>query len=210
MPTHTAKTFLIRSLLETTLPVQSTPAVPRKHLTVPPSRMAGLVVHVVAWYAAMKGSFANAETLYDGLLHTIKGFIATLRVPARAHAPRRWPYATDPVILNCQQTLTAYQRSWQLNPADTESRNAIVTVARHLMDLRQKERMKYKVSFLDKVRRTRSFQVWHHVNSVWGKCDPDSAGRARELVLQWKPHPSLAFLWNTRRRSINKDHEGWS
>ncbi|XP_045102607.1 predicted GPI-anchored protein 58 [Portunus trituberculatus] len=35
--------------LETTLPVQSTLAVPRKHLTVPPSRMMDLVIHVVAW-----------------------------------------------------------------------------------------------------------------------------------------------------------------
>ncbi|MPC77677.1 hypothetical protein E2C01_072136 [Portunus trituberculatus] len=54
MPTYTAETFLVRSLLsdhfalETTLPVQFAPAVPRKCLTVPPSRMVGLVVHVVA------------------------------------------------------------------------------------------------------------------------------------------------------------------
>ncbi|MPD06613.1 hypothetical protein E2C01_102434 [Portunus trituberculatus] len=25
-----------------------------------------------------------------------------------------------------------------------------------------------------------------------------------------KPHPSLGFLWSTRRRWISKDHEGWS
>ncbi|MPC62092.1 hypothetical protein E2C01_056174 [Portunus trituberculatus] len=131
--------------------------------------MAGLVVHVVAWYAAVKGSFNDAEALYDGLLHTIKGFIATPRVLARAHAPRRWTYATDPVIRNCQHTLAAYQRRWQLNPADTESRDAIVTVARHLMDLWQQERKKYWVSFLDQVHRTQSLQVLHHVNSVRDK-----------------------------------------
>ncbi|MPD01765.1 hypothetical protein E2C01_097308 [Portunus trituberculatus] len=116
MPTYAAQTYLVRSLLrdhfalETTLPVQSAPAVPRKRLTVPPSRMTDLVVHVVAWYAAMKGSFADAEALCDGLLHTIEGFIATPRVPARAYASCRWTYATDPVILNCQQMLAAYQR----------------------------------------------------------------------------------------------------
>ncbi|MPC89266.1 hypothetical protein E2C01_084204 [Portunus trituberculatus] len=191
MPTYTAEIYLVTSLLsdhfaqETTLPVQSVPAVPRKRLTMPPSRMTDLVVHVVAWYAAVKGSLADAEALYDGLLHTIEGFIATPRVPARAHAPRRWTYATDPVILNCQQTLAANQRRWQLNPADTESRDAMVTVVRHLTDLRQQERKKYWVSFLDKVRRTRSlWEAWHHVNSVRGKsrrqvCDPDSASRAR-------------------------------
>ena len=53
MPTYTAQTYLVRSLLSdhfalvTTLPVQSAPAVPRKRLTVPPSRMTDLVVHVV-------------------------------------------------------------------------------------------------------------------------------------------------------------------
>ncbi|XP_045106105.1 uncharacterized protein LOC123501366 [Portunus trituberculatus] len=75
------KTQMQRSLLsdhfaqETTLPVQSASVVPRKRLTVPPSRMVGLVVHVVAWYTAVKGSFADAEALHDGLLHTIEGFI---------------------------------------------------------------------------------------------------------------------------------------
>ncbi|MPC61175.1 hypothetical protein E2C01_055239 [Portunus trituberculatus] len=34
----------------------------------------------------------------------------------------------------------------------------MVTVARHLMDLRQQERKKYWVSFLDKVRRNRSLR----------------------------------------------------
>ncbi|MPC75746.1 hypothetical protein E2C01_070140 [Portunus trituberculatus] len=140
MPTYTAETYLVRSLLsdhfvlETTLPVQSALAVPRKRLTVPPSRMAGLVVH---------GSFADAEALYNGLLYTIEGFTTTPRVPTRAHAPRRWTYATDPVILNCQQTLAAYQRRWQHNPADTASRDAMVTVAQHLKDLQQQERKKY-------------------------------------------------------------------
>ncbi|MPC31696.1 hypothetical protein E2C01_024992 [Portunus trituberculatus] len=90
----------------------------------PSSRMTDLVVHVVAWYATVKGSFADAETLYNGILHTIEGFIATPRVPVRAHAPHRWTYA---VILNCQQTLAAYQRRWQLNPADTESWDAMGT-----------------------------------------------------------------------------------
>ncbi|MPC61502.1 hypothetical protein E2C01_055575 [Portunus trituberculatus] len=109
-------------------------------------RMVGLIVHVVVWYAAAKGSFADAEALYDGLQHTIEGFIATAR------------------------TLTVYQRRWQLNPADTESWDAMVTVAQHLMDLQQQERKKYWVSFLDKVCRTQSlWEVWHHVNSVWGK-----------------------------------------
>ncbi|MPC71785.1 hypothetical protein E2C01_066074 [Portunus trituberculatus] len=113
MPTYTAETYLVRSLLsnhfalETTLLVQSTLAVPRERLTVPPSRMAGLVVHMVAWYTAVKDSFADAKALYNGLLHTIEGFIATPRVPARAHATRRWTNAADPVILNCQQTLAA-------------------------------------------------------------------------------------------------------
>ncbi|MPC63769.1 hypothetical protein E2C01_057872 [Portunus trituberculatus] len=145
--------------LETTLPVQSAPAVPRKRLMVPPSRMAGLVVHVVAWYAALKGSFADAEALYDGLLHTI----TTPRVLARAHAPCRWTYATNSVILNCQQTLAAYQRH-------RESQDAMVTVAQHLMYLRQQERKKYWISFLDKVCRIRSLrEVWHHVNSIRGK-----------------------------------------
>ncbi|MPC75404.1 hypothetical protein E2C01_069791 [Portunus trituberculatus] len=54
--------------LEMTLPVQSSTAVPSKHLIVPQSRMASLVAHMVAWYFAVKGSFANAEALYDGLL----------------------------------------------------------------------------------------------------------------------------------------------
>ncbi|MPC69611.1 hypothetical protein E2C01_063842 [Portunus trituberculatus] len=71
MPTYTAEPFLVRFLLsdhftlETTLPVQSAPAVSRKRLMVPPSRMVGLVVHVVAWYAAVKGSFADVEALYS-------------------------------------------------------------------------------------------------------------------------------------------------
>ncbi|MPC90560.1 hypothetical protein E2C01_085553 [Portunus trituberculatus] len=176
MPTYTAETFFVRSLLsdhfalETTLPVQSVSAVPRKHLKVPPSRMAGLVVHVVAWYAASQGSFADTEALYDGLLHTIEGFIAIPRVLARAHAPRQWTYATEPVIVNCQQTLTAYQRRWQLNSADTESRDAMVIVARHLTDLWQQERKKYWISFLDWVYRTQSLRnVRNQVNRVSGK-----------------------------------------
>ncbi|MPC96430.1 hypothetical protein E2C01_091688 [Portunus trituberculatus] len=176
MPTYTAETLLVRSLLsdhfalETILPVQSALAMSRRRLTVPPSRIVGLVVHMVAWYAAVKGSFADAEELYDGLLHTIEGFIATPRVLARAHTPRRCTYATDPVILNCQQTLAAYQRRWQVNPADTESWDATVTVARHLTDLGQQERKKYWVFFLDQLRRTRSLrEVWHHVNSIRGK-----------------------------------------
>ncbi|XP_063858322.1 uncharacterized protein LOC135099747 [Scylla paramamosain] len=176
MPTYTAEILRVRSLLsdhfalETTFPVQSAPAVPRKRLTVPPSRMVSLVVHVVTWYSAVKGSFADAEALYDRLLHTIEGFIMTPRVLVRTHAPRRWTYATDPVILNSQQSLAAYQRRWQLNPADIKSRDAMVTVDRHLTDLRQQERKKYWVSFLDQLRRTRSLrEVWHHVNSVRGK-----------------------------------------
>ncbi|MPC68525.1 hypothetical protein E2C01_062727 [Portunus trituberculatus] len=216
MPTYTAETFLVRSLLsdhfalETALPVQFAQAVPRKCLTVPLSRMAGLVVHVVAWYATVKGSFADAEALYDGLLHTIEGFIVTPRALARAHAPRCWTYAADPVILSCQQTLTAYQRRWQFNPADTESRDAMATMARHLMDLQQQERKKYWVSFLDKVRRTWSLQeVWHHVNSVQGTsrrqvCDHDPAGRARELVLQWKEASSFSGLPVERQEALDQ------
>ncbi|MPC92985.1 hypothetical protein E2C01_088099 [Portunus trituberculatus] len=183
---------------------------PRKRLTVPPSRMAGFVVYVVPWYAAVKGSFADAEALYSGLLHTIEGFIATPRVPARAHAPHRWTYATDHVILKCRQMLAAYQRCWQLNPADTESRDAMVTVVRHLTDLRQQERKKYWVSLLDKVHRTRSLrEVWHHVNRVRGKsrqqvCDPDSAGRARELVLQWKEASSFSGLPVKHQEVLNQ------
>ncbi|XP_063889529.1 uncharacterized protein LOC135116174 [Scylla paramamosain] len=50
--------------METTFLMQSAPAVPRKCLTVPPSRMTGLIVHVMAWYSAVKASFANAEPLY--------------------------------------------------------------------------------------------------------------------------------------------------
>ncbi|MPC60907.1 hypothetical protein E2C01_054967 [Portunus trituberculatus] len=108
----------------------------------------GLVVHVVTWYTAVKSSFTDAEALYDGILHTIKGFITTPRVLARAHTPCRWTYAADPVILNCQQMLAAYQRRWQLNPADTESQDAMVTMARHLTDLRQQERKKYVLDLL--------------------------------------------------------------
>ncbi|XP_063849706.1 uncharacterized protein LOC135093957 [Scylla paramamosain] len=190
MPTYTAETLLVRSLLsdhfalETIFPVQSGPAVPRKRLTVP--------------CCPCDGSFADAEALYDGLLLTIRGFITTPRALARIHTPRRWTYTTNPVILNCQQMLTAYQRHWQLNPADTESRDAMVTVARHLTDLRQQERKKYWVSFLGQMRRTRSLQkVWHHVNSVRGKprqqvCDPDPASRARELVVQRKEASSFS------------------
>ncbi|MPC88147.1 hypothetical protein E2C01_083042 [Portunus trituberculatus] len=76
----------------------------------------------------------------------------------------------------------------------------MVTVARHLTDLQQQERKKYWVSFLDKVHRTQSlWEVWHHINSVRGKsrqqlCDPDPAGRARELVLQWKEASSFSGL----------------
>ncbi|MPC40070.1 hypothetical protein E2C01_033624 [Portunus trituberculatus] len=117
--------------LETTFPLQSDVTVLRKRLTVPLSRMVGLVVHVVACYSA------DAETLYDRRLHTIMGFIVTPKVLASTHAPCRWTCATDLVILNCQQTLVAYQRCWQLNPADTESRDTMVTVAQHLTDLRQ-------------------------------------------------------------------------
>ncbi|XP_045101584.1 uncharacterized protein LOC123498493 [Portunus trituberculatus] len=51
------------STLEMTLPVQSAPAVPKKRLTVPPSRMAGLVVHVVAWYAAVINTFGKSVRL---------------------------------------------------------------------------------------------------------------------------------------------------
>ncbi|MPC53722.1 hypothetical protein E2C01_047621 [Portunus trituberculatus] len=113
---HNERSFLSDHFaLETTLPVQSALAVPRKRLTVPPSRIAGLVVHVVTWYSAMWGSFIDAEVLCDGLLHTIEGFI----------------------------TPATYQRRWQLNPADTESRDAMVTMARHLTDLQQQERKKY-------------------------------------------------------------------
>ncbi|MPC94911.1 hypothetical protein E2C01_090102 [Portunus trituberculatus] len=32
--------------------------------------MAALVVHVAAWYSAMKGSFTDAEALYYRLLYT--------------------------------------------------------------------------------------------------------------------------------------------
>ncbi|MPC77678.1 hypothetical protein E2C01_072137 [Portunus trituberculatus] len=42
-------------------------------------------------------------------------------------------------------------------------------------------------------------EVWHHVNSIRGNsrrqlCDPDSAGRAGELVLQWKEASSFSGL----------------
>ncbi|MPC40503.1 hypothetical protein E2C01_034063 [Portunus trituberculatus] len=172
-----------------TILVHSIPAVTRKSLTVPPSRMVGLVLHVVVLYSAMKSSFTDTKALYDGLLHTIQG---TPRVLARAHTPRCWTYTTDPA-----------QESW----------DAMVTVAQHLIDLRQQERKKYWVSFLDWVCRTWSlWDVWHHINSVWGKprrqvCDPDPTDRAQELVLQWK---EASYFSGTRRHSISKDHKGWS
>ncbi|MPC63810.1 hypothetical protein E2C01_057915 [Portunus trituberculatus] len=59
--------------------------------------MTDLVVHVMSWYSAVKGSFADAEALYDGLLHIIEGFIATPRVLARTHTLRHWIYTTDPI-----------------------------------------------------------------------------------------------------------------
>ncbi|KAK8371838.1 hypothetical protein O3P69_015715 [Scylla paramamosain] len=204
MPTYTAETLLVRSLLsdhfalETTFPVQSALAVPRKRLTVPPSRMAGLVVHVMAWYSAVKGSFADAETDYytpsrdssrlQGLWQGATLHAAGLTLPT--------------VFLNCQQTLAAYQRCWQLNPADTESRDAMVTVARHLTDLRQQERKKYWVFFLDRVRRTRSLrEVWHYFNSVRGKPRrqaPD--GNTRQLPVIFPP--SLPLLTGQLTRFV--------
>ncbi|XP_063860620.1 uncharacterized protein LOC135100930 [Scylla paramamosain] len=97
--------------------------------------MAGLVVHVMAWYSAVKGSFADAEALYNGLLHTIEGFIATPRETLAAQLSRHR-------VTGCYGYCGSY-----------------------LTDLRQQERKKYWVSFLDRVRRTRSLrEVWHHVN----------------------------------------------
>ncbi|MPC93803.1 hypothetical protein E2C01_088945 [Portunus trituberculatus] len=185
------------SALERILPVQSALVVPRKCLMVPPSRMEGLVVHVVAWCAAVKGSFVDAEALHGGLLHTIEGFIATPRVLARAHAPRRRTYAADPVILNYQQMLAAYQRRWQLNPAGTESRDAMVTTARHLTDLRQQERKKYWVSFLDQVYGTQSGRC--STMSIASGASPGD--RCVTLILQAGPKNSscsgrkLILLW---------------
>ncbi|MPC63308.1 hypothetical protein E2C01_057405 [Portunus trituberculatus] len=177
MPTYTAEPFFVRFLLsshlalETTLPMKSILVVPRKRLMVPPSTIAGLIVHVLAWYSAVKDSFGDSEALYNGLLNTIKGFIMTLRVLSRAHIPHCWNYDTNPVILNFEQMLVTYQRCWTLNPANAESRVAMI-------------------SFLDRVRRTQSLRkVWHHVNSIWSKsgqqvCDPDPAGRTQELIMQ--------------------------
>ncbi|MPC71761.1 hypothetical protein E2C01_066048 [Portunus trituberculatus] len=157
MPTCTAESLLFRYLLseyfslETTFPVQSGPAVTRKRLMVPSSRMTGLVVHKVEWYSVVKGSL----------------------------------------------TLAAYQRPWQINPADTKARDAMVTVARYLMDLRQQERTKYWVSFLDRVHKTRS--LWAGMaprqQCEWqaqGRCVTDPAGKARpgvegSLILPWSP-----------------------
>ncbi|MPC60106.1 hypothetical protein E2C01_054143 [Portunus trituberculatus] len=157
MPTNTAKTFLVRPFLSDHFARAVCPGSAQEPLDDATIQDGG-------------PRHPCGEALYNGLLHTIEGFITTPRVLAKAHAPRCWTYATDLVILNCQQTLAVYQRCWQLNPVDTESRDAMVTVAQHLMDLRQQERKKYWVSFLDKVRRTRSLkEVWHHVNSVRGK-----------------------------------------
>ncbi|MPC61480.1 hypothetical protein E2C01_055552 [Portunus trituberculatus] len=114
------------------------------------------------------------------------------------------------MILNCQQMFAAYQRCWELSPANTESQDAMVTVAQHLTDLWQQERKKYWVSILDQVHRTRSFRdVWYHVNSIWTKfrqqvCDPDPAGRAQELVLQWKEASSFSGLPTEHQEALNQ------
>ena len=74
MPTFTAETLIIRCLLsdhfalETTIPIQPAPVVPRKRLTVPTARMPHLITTVEVWYGATKGTFPDAAALYKGLV----------------------------------------------------------------------------------------------------------------------------------------------
>ncbi|KAG0717245.1 hypothetical protein GWK47_008174 [Chionoecetes opilio] len=163
--------------------------------------MPRLLAHVEAWYSTARGTFTTAAALYQGLVTIITEFVTS-----SGRAPRQPPnrssrtYAKNPVVVNCQQTLATYQRRWQQDPGDHDAREAMLTVARHLTDLRQQVRTQHWNDFLSSVRRTRSLQeVWHHVNRARVKGrrqtgDPDPADRAQELLLQWKGAASLSEL----------------
>ena len=162
LPLHTAETHLLSNLLsdhfalETTLTLTSAPFLRRPRLSVPSARLPHLVSCVRKWYAGVKGTFIDADSLYRGLLNTIQEFVSHGRVPSRV--PDRAPntYARDPVVVNCEQNLATYQARWQRDPADTDARDAMVAVARHLTELRQQTRQKYWGNFLTRVRSTSS------------------------------------------------------
>ena len=207
MPTFTATTFLDRSLLSdhfaltTALRVPTSATVPRKRLSVSSARLPHLVRHVTEWYSRVQGALAGPAALYEGLVGAIEGFVgATSPPPGRPRKSVSRAYPSAPQILHCQQMLAACQRRWQADPGDREAREAMVTVARHLTELRQEARKKYWEAFLCRVSSTRSLQeIWNHVNRVRGKSrrqidDPDPAGKAQELVMQWKQVSSVAGL----------------
>ena len=206
MPTFTAETLIIRCLLsdhfalETTIPIQPAPVVPRKRLTVPTARMPHLITTVEAWYGATKGTFSDAAALYEGLVDTIELFVGAGRAPRRSIRDCPQTYAKDPAVVNCQRLLASYQRRWQEDLTDLAARDAMVAVAKHLTELRKEARSRHWNDFLGSVRKTRSLrEVWHHVNRVRGKTrrpvsDPDPAGRAQDLIRQWRQASSLADL----------------
>ena len=152
------------------------------------------------WYTATKDTFTNATSLYQGLLTTIEGFVARCGARNRTSQSKRTMYGKDPVILTCQQNLAIYQRRWQQDPTNVDARDAMVTAARHLTDLRQQVRKKYWDDFLASVRNTKSLRgIWYHVNRVRGKgrhfvSDPDPMGKAKSFLYTWTAASALAGL----------------
>ena len=121
--TFTALTSLVTPLLsdhfalETTFSVPSSPAVPRRRLSVPAAAwMPCLIHHVVPWYTARKDSLVDANSLYEELLCTIEGFITPRRTPHRPHGTRM------PVILTlAARHSTSYYSSGNKPPLYLDS-----------------------------------------------------------------------------------------
>lgn len=211
----TALTCLLPSLLsdhfalETSLPLHFIPIIPRKRLKVPTFRLPQLVTCVKTWYVSGKALFTDATSLYQGLLNIIEDFVCSKRSSSqRSAASHPVTYAKDPIILNCQQTLSSYQRQWQRDPSNREIRDVMVSVSRRLSELRLQARRKHWETFLGRVRQTKTLQgVWHHVNRVRGKAgrnvrDPDPVGRAQSLLATWRDSSAISGLPDQHRTHL--------
>lgn len=117
--------------------------------------MSHLAAGIKLWYATAEDTFSDADSSYQRLVGAIEGFVSSTN---KAHPKRPtlclWTYTRDSVILNCRHTLAVYQQLWQCNPNDRDARDAMVSVARHLNELRLLSRRQYWQDFWGDVRKT--------------------------------------------------------
>lgn len=211
---YTAETQLVPHLLsdhfalETTLPLTTTSIVPRKRLAVSVAQEPQLQFRVKEWYAISKGTFLNSDSFYQEFVTVIEDFVNVVR--AQKHCPSSLvrPYANDPLLISVQTNLAILQRRWVNNPSNCETREAMVTVAKHLTELRREVRRKYWCDFLEGIRKTKSLKgVWRHVNRVRGKkpcviSDPHPARKAQVLLEKWTSASALSMLPTSHRLAL--------